>query len=168
MRDLEKIVVMGVSGCGKTEVGRALAQRLDLAFVDADSLHSPENIAKMASGQPLTDADRAEWLAALAALIAGQERLVLACSALKRSYRDQLRQADPGLNFVYLHGSFDTISSRLRARSDHYFSGEDMLKSQFNQLEEPVDEGVLHVSVETDLDTVIAASLTALGVTSAP
>ncbi|MFU8824866.1 gluconokinase [Yoonia sp.] len=168
MNKVEKAIVMGVSGCGKTAVGQALAQRLDLPFVDADSLHSTENVAKMASGQPLNDDDRADWLTALADLIAGQDRLVLACSALKRNYRNQLRAADPALTFLYLQGSFDTISARMRARSDHYFTGEEMLKSQFSQLEEPVDEGVLHVSIEQDLDAVIGASLAALGVGPQP
>ena len=168
MSKVEKVIVMGVSGCGKTAVGQALAQRLDLPFVDADSLHSPENVAKMASGQPLNDDDRAGWLNVLADLIAGEDRLVLACSALKRDYRNQLRAADPALTFLYLQGSFDTIGARMRARNDHYFTGEEMLKSQFRQLEEPIGEGVLLVSVEQNLDAVIGASLTALGVGPQP
>ncbi|MFN3275370.1 MAG: gluconokinase [Paracoccus sp. (in: a-proteobacteria)] len=163
MTEIGRVVVMGVSGCGKTAVGRALAQHLGRRFVDADSLHSPENIAKMAAGQPLDDDDRAGWLEALAGLIAREDGLVLACSALKRRYRDRLRQADPALTFLYLHGSFQTISTRMRSRDDHYFAGEHMLESQFSQLEEPVDEPVLNVSVEQDLDKVIAASLAALG-----
>lgn len=158
----QRIVVMGVSGCGKTAVGRALADRLGLRFVDADSLHSPANVAKMAAGQPLDDSDRAGWLEALADLIASEDRLVLACSALRRRYRDRLRRSDPALTFLYLHGSFQTISTRMRSRDDHYFAGEHMLKSQFDQLEEPVDEGVLHVSVEPGLEAVIDASLAAL------
>lgn len=164
MHKVEKAIVMGVSGCGKTAVGQAVAQKLGLPFVDADSLHSPENVAKMAAGQPLTDADRAGWLTALADLITREERLVLACSALKRRYRDQLRAADPALTFLYLQGSFDTISARMRARHDHYFTGEAMLKSQFQQLEEPLDEQVLQISVEQDLDAVIAAALAAFDV----
>ncbi len=168
MNKVKKAIVMGVSGSGKTAVGQALARRLDIPFVDADSLHSPENVAKMASGQPLNDDDRVGWLTALADLIAAQDRLVLACSALKRDYRNQLRAADPALTFVYLRGSFETISARMRARNGHYFIGEKMLKSQFTQLEEPVDEGVLHVSIEQDLDAVIGASLTALGVGPQP
>lgn len=164
MSKVEKVIVMGVSGCGKTAVGQALAQKLKLPFVDADSLHSAANVAKMASGQPLNDVDRADWLTALANLITRNKQLVLACSALKRQYRDQLRAADPTLTFLYLHGSYETISSRMRARDDHYFSGEDMLKSQFRQLEEPVGEQVLHISVEQNLDAVITTAITALGV----
>lgn len=162
MDKVEKVIVMGVSGCGKTAVGRSLAQKLDLPFVDADSLHSAENVAKMASGQPLSDDDRAGWLVSLAGLVAGKDRLVLACSALKRQYRDQLRAADSAVTFVYLHGTFETISNRMQARDDHYFTGEEMLKSQFRQLEEPVGEQVVHISVEQDLDAVITATLTAL------
>lgn len=156
------IVVMGVSGCGKTVVGRALADALGMSFVDADSLHSTENVAKMAAGQPLDDNDRQGWLEALADLIARQDQLVLACSALKRRYRDRLRLGDPALTFVYLHGSFETISARMQARDDHYFSGEHMLINQFDQLEPPVSDRVLHVSVEPDLEHVIEASLQAL------
>ncbi|MFN3663542.1 gluconokinase [Yoonia sp.] len=164
----QKIIIMGVSGCGKTAVGKALAQRLDLPFVDADSLHSPENVAKMAAGRPLNDDDRAGWLVALADLIARRDNLVLACSALRRQYRDQLRSADPAVTFLYLQGSFETICARMSARDDHYFTGEEMLKSQFRQLEEPKGEDVLRISVEQELHDVIAASLIALGADPQP
>lgn len=158
----ESVVVMGVSGSGKTAVGRAIAQRLDRRFVDADSLHSPANIAKMAAGQPLNDSDREGWLDTIAALIAADNPVVLACSALRRRYRDRLRLADAGLTFVYLHGSYQTIRARMQSREDHYFTGDHMLKSQFSQLEEPVGENVVHVPVEQDLDAVIATAMMGL------
>ncbi|MGJ7456326.1 gluconokinase [Halomonas sp. RA08-2] len=138
-----KVVVMGVSGCGKSLIGARLARELDIAFFDADDFHSAANVQKMAEGIPLTDADRADWLEALAGLLAREPALVLACSALKRRYREQLRQAVPALRFLYLEGDFATIRGRLAGRHDHYFKGDDMLRSQFAQLEPPgVDEAV--------------------------
>lgn len=166
MSEARRIVVMGVSGSGKTAVGRGLAHDLGIPFVDADDLHSPDNIAKMAAGQPLTDTDRADWLAALADLIAEQPALVLACSALRRRYRDRLRAADPELKFLYLKGDFDTIRARMTERTDHYFSGEAMLRSQFAQLEEPQAADIPHIPVDCDLPEVVAACRDALVSTS--
>ena len=135
------VVVMGVTGSGKTTVGTLLAKRLAWEFADADDFHSPANKEKIRHGIPLTDADRLPWLAALHEQIAqwaAQKRnVVLACSALKRSYRQQLWQG-PEVKFVYLKGSYQLIYQRLRARKGH-FADEHILTSQFADLEEPLD-----------------------------
>ena len=117
-------VVMGVSGCGKSTVGRHLADAHGDVYVEGDAFHPPANVAKMVAGQPLGDEDRVEWLRALKEQIGSAcERgvgLVLSCSALKRSYRDLLREADPALRFAHLDGPRELIAERLSARKDHY------------------------------------------------
>jgi gluconokinase len=146
-------IVMGVSGCGKTSIGKALAGRIGWDFYDADDFHPPENIAKMASGIPLTDADRAPWLAALHDLIrtclAEKRPGVLACSALKEHYRQTLLSGNQGVQIVYLKGSYDLIWSRMQARAGHYMKPE-MLQSQFAALEEPVNALVVDIQPEVD------------------
>ncbi len=155
-------VIMGVSGCGKTTVGRALAKRLGCPFYDGDDFHPPENVAKMASGMPLTDADRAPWLARLHDLLAQElgrgETAVLACSALKKAYRDQLRQGLDGVQFVYLRGDFDLIWERMRTRRDHYMKA-DMLRSQFADLEEPAGGEALIIDAAADVPAIVAQIL---------
>jgi gluconokinase len=135
------IIVMGVSGAGKTTVGSLLARELHWDFADADDFHSVTNIEKMRAGIPLTDADRAPWLDTLCALvtrwIAEKKNAVLACSALKRSYRDVLK-VDENVQFVYLKGDRDLFSQRLLERHHHYMKQE-MLDSQLLTLEPPVD-----------------------------
>lgn len=157
-------VVMGVSGSGKTSVGRELAAHLGCPFYDADDFHPPENVAKMSAGSPLTDEDRAPWLAALATLIddhvAAGEIAVLACSALKERYREQLR-VSPCVRFIYLAGSFDCIWERMSARADHYMRPE-MLRSQFAALEPPSAADALIVDIEPPLDQVIKRILAAV------
>ncbi len=142
------VVVMGVAGVGKTTVGTLLAGQLGWKFADADTYHSPENIKKMASGIPLTDADRAPWLRALRetiqSWIANRQNVVLACSALKESYREYL-SVDPAVRFVYLSGPYPLIEERIRQRTGHYMHGE-LLKSQFETLEEPNDIRKIDVS----------------------
>ena len=149
-------IVMGVSGCGKTTVGRLLAQRLGWDFYDADSFHSAENIAKMAHGIPLNDADRAPWLESLHALIQGciaeGRPGVLACSALKQSYRDELVSGAAGVQIVYLKGSYELIWSRISDRKGHYMKP-DMLKSQFATLEEP--SSALAVDIDQTLEEIV-------------
>ena len=134
------IVLMGVAGSGKTEIGRRLGARLNWPFYDGDDYHPPENVRKMALGQPLTDLDRWPWLAALRSLIVTLEgkgeSAVLACSALKKAYRDILRSAAEEMVFVHLKGDLDTLRSRLKAREKHFMK-EDLLASQFEALEEP-------------------------------
>ena len=135
------IVLMGVSGAGKTTVGSLLAQELHWDFADADDFHSVANIEKMRAGIPLTDADRAPWLDTLRALvarwIAENKNAVLACSALKRSYRSLL-QVDERVHFVYLKGDRDLFSQRLLDRPHHYMK-QQMLDSQLLTLEPPLD-----------------------------
>jgi gluconokinase len=129
------IVVMGVSGVGKSSIGALLAERLNLAFVDGDQLHSASNKAKMAAGKPLDDADRAPWLEAVAKVVSAGE-VVVACSALKRKYRDTLRNAAPEVRFIYLSGARNLLEDRLAARS-HEYMPPGMLTSQLEALEPP-------------------------------
>jgi carbohydrate kinase (thermoresistant glucokinase family) len=161
------VVIMGVSGVGKTSVGSALAERLGWPFYDADTFHPQANVAKMARGEPLDDDDRAPWLAALRDLIADHLRAdrsgVLACSALKQRYRDTLASAGDGVAFVYLRGSPELIETRMREREDHYMKA-GMLASQFAALEPP--EGVLTVGVEGSVEAVVEAVVTGLGLTA--
>ena len=142
-------IVMGVSGCGKSSVGKALAERLGWDFYDADDFHPPENVAKMVNGIPLDDSDRAPWLATLHDLISSSLKAdqpgVLACSALKERYRQQLLKDNDDVQFVYLKGSYDLIWSRMSKRQDHYMKPQ-MLKSQFEALEEPTNALTLDIS----------------------
>jgi gluconokinase len=155
-------VVMGVSGCGKTTVGQAVAAQLNCPFYDADDFHPQENIAKMASGVPLDDDDRAPWLARLAGLIADHlargETAVLACSALKRRYREQLRGENGRVQFLYLRGDFDTIWQRMQARPGHYMKAE-MLQSQFDALEEPSQEEAAWIDISETVSRIVDAVL---------
>lgn len=136
-------VIMGVAGSGKTVVGTALARKLGVEFVDGDDYHPPANVKKMAAGIPLTDADRAGWLDALAARMRAAEGLgeglVVACSALKRKYRDVLRAATPDVRFVFLNGPKSLIAERLESRRGHYMPAS-MLDSQLATLEPPAAE----------------------------
>lgn len=133
------IVVMGVSGSGKSTIGALLARDLGVPFADADDLHPIENIEKMAAGQPLNDDDRWPWLAKVGGALADGDRsgtgLVMACSALKRRYRDAILRQAPGTVFVHLHGSREVLGSRTEGRSGH-FMPPSLLDSQFAALEE--------------------------------
>ncbi|MFN2178299.1 MAG: gluconokinase [Candidatus Promineifilaceae bacterium] len=155
---------MGVSGCGKTTVGEALAAHLNCPFYDGDDFHSPENVAKMASGVPLNDADRAPWLASLADLIrdhlARGETAVLASSALKKRYRDQLR-VDDRVRFIFLDGDFDLIWGRMQARQDHYMKAE-MLRSQFDALERPDENVAIRIDIDQDVSDILQQVIEAI------
>jgi len=156
------LVVMGVSGSGKTEVGRALAAALGGEFFDADGYHPSANVAKMSAGLPLTDEDRRPWFERLAreviAPCAPGTTRVLACSALKKVYRDWLRAAKPGgVRLVHLAGDFETIHGRMAARKNHFMRA-DMLRSQFATLEEPagpVEQDVVTVSVVPPVEEIV-------------
>lgn len=131
-------VVMGVSGCGKSTVGNALAQASGFPYIEGDQFHPESNVAKMSAGIALSDDDRADWLLALQAQIRdarqGNAGLVLSCSALKRRYRDLLREGDPALRFAHLNGARELISARMQARVGHYMPTS-LLDSQFRDLE---------------------------------
>ena len=142
------IVVMGVSGSGKTTVGAKLAQELGWQFYDADDFHSEANREKMAQGIALNDEDRAEWLATLRELIRKHleegSSCVLACSALKQRYRDTLA-VNEKVRFAYLRGSFEQVETRMKRRKDHYMPVQ-LLQSQFEALEEPLDAVIVDIS----------------------
>lgn len=142
------LILMGVAGCGKTTVGQALAAALRWPFFDADDFHPPANVAKMAAGTPLTDADREPWLESLRSQIDRQlekgESAVLTCSALKQRYRDRL-QADPTrVHFVHLHGAKELIAQRMQARRGHFMPAT-LLDSQFAALEAPQDAWIIEI-----------------------
>ncbi len=160
------LVIMGVAGSGKTTVGSLLAQGLGWEFADADDFHPPENKDKISRGIALSDSDRAPWLAAMRNAIlqwsATGENVVLACSALKRSYRDELR-AGP-LRFVFLKGDYALLLERLRARRGH-FADEKILASQLATLEEPASdepEDIIAVPIDRSPDEIVAEIIAAL------
>ena len=146
------IIVMGVSGSGKTTIGRLLAHDLDWDFYDADDFHPPQNIAKMSRGLALSDEDRQPWLQSLRVLILDRlksgKQAVIACSALKETYRTSLRVNDR-IKFVYLKGSFEQIKARMADRQNHFMPG-DLLADQFATLEEPLDTLAVDISMPPD------------------
>ena len=161
------VLTMGVSGCGKTTISLLLAERTRWPFVDADEMHPIANIEKMKSGIPLTDEDRWPWLEQVAAWIAERyaagEPGVVACSALKRAYRDLLRQADPDLRVVYLEGERDLLEKRLARRHGHFFPRQ-LLEAQLADLEEPTaDEIPIVVSIGQSPEEAVESILAALG-----
>ena len=155
------IVVMGVSGAGKSTVGRLMAARLDCPFRDADSFHPKANIEKMSRGEPLTDQDRWPWLDAIAAWIAEHRAAgttcVVTCSALKRAYRDVVTDAQRAdVRLVYLKGDFALIAARLAARKGHFMPSA-LLQSQFDALQEPApDERAITVPIDTTPEQITA------------
>lgn len=150
------IVVMGVSGCGKTTIGKMLAERLTLPFFDADDFHPQENVSRMSRGVPLTDEDRYPWLLSLSGMLQQEERnkgAVLACSALKEKYREMLQQgAQEKIIWIYLEGAEEMIRERMRKRSEH-FMPDALLASQFKTLEKPLYAHCL--SIEKDPDAIV-------------
>lgn len=153
-----QVVVMGVSGSGKSTVGAMLAGAAGLRFIEGDDLHPPRNVALMAAGTPLTDDDRSDWLDAVAQALAtaGTPGVVVSCSALKRSYRDRLRAAAPGLRLVYLHGDAATLAARL-SRRVHAYMPASLLQSQLDILEPPQpDEAALVFPINDDPANIVA------------
>jgi gluconokinase len=157
-RPARPIVVMGVSGSGKSTVGAALAQRLRVPFADADDFHPPANVAKMTAGQALDDTDRLQWLEAIGEWLAAHPEGVMTCSALKRSYRDLLRRHSPDAEFVHLHGDRDVITRRQATRPGHFMPAS-LLDSQFATLE-PLgdDERGFVVDVDQPVDQIVEAA----------
>jgi carbohydrate kinase (thermoresistant glucokinase family) len=155
------MILMGVSGSGKSTIGAALAERIGFAFEDGDAYHPDANVAKMHAGIPLTDDDRRPWLKAIAAAIdrkaAARAPVIIACSALKRAYRDILVHGRDDVRIVYLKGTQALIAKRL-ARRDNHFMPSSLLDSQFATLEEPADdEGVITVSIDGTVDDIVDA-----------
>lgn len=164
------IVVMGVSGSGKTTVAEALARRLRCDFAEGDAFHPESNVAKMRAGIPLDDLDREPWLDAIAAWIAqvrdSGKRCVVACSALKRAYRRRLAAGHDDLRFVYLQGDYDLIAGRLARRRGHYMPLA-LLRSQFDALEEPGrEENPLVIPVDAPPEAIVARITTMLDTVS--
>ena len=150
------IVVMGVSGSGKSTVGAALAQRLRVPFADADDFHPAANIAKMTAGQPLDDDDRHPWLETIGQWLAQHaDGGVMSCSALKRKYRDQLRTHDADVMFLYLAGTPEVIGRRQASRPGHFMPAS-LLRSQFDTLEPlaPEELGIM-IDVDQDIDSIV-------------
>ena len=153
------LIVMGVSGSGKSTIAAALAKRLGWSYEDGDRFHPANNVTKMSAGQPLTDEDRLPWLRAIASEIdrvaAAKTHIVIACSALKRVYRDILVHGRPDTRIVYLQGSRELIAARLAARKNH-FMPPGLLDSQFAALEEPrADENPVIVGIGASVDTIV-------------
>jgi gluconokinase len=164
------VVVMGVSGCGKSSVAQPLAQALGVAYVEGDDWHPPENVARMRAGVPLTDADRQQWLERLADRLAtaqaAGEGLVVSCSALRRSYRDLLRRGAPALRLLYLEGSPALLAERTSQRTGHFMPPA-LLASQLQTLEPPTeDERVLVQDVALTVPQIVHHALRWLGVPS--
>jgi gluconokinase len=152
------VIIFGVSGAGKTTVGKLLAGELGWNFIEADDFHTAANIEKMRSGRPLTDEDRWPWLERLREeikrLVAAGENAVLACSALKRAYRDRLRVSNE-VKFVFLRGDFARVQKQLRSRPAHFMNPA-LLQSQFDDLEEPrPDEDVLTIQLGRTLEEIV-------------
>ena len=158
-----RLVIMGVSGCGKSSVGAALGARLGIPYRDGDDLHPAVNVAKMRAGTPLTDDDRWPWLDAVATALRDDAPLIIGCSALRRAYRDRIRGGAGGaVGFVYLAGSRDLIAARMAKRKGHYMPLA-LLDSQFATLEPPGKDEALTLSIDQPLAALIdqiAAHLT--------
>jgi gluconokinase len=150
-----RMVIMGVSGCGKSSVGAAVAARLGLVYRDGDDLHPAANVARMRAGLALRDEDRWPWLDRVAQVLASEAPVVVGCSALKRAYRDRLRAGAGGpVTFVHLAGSREVIAARMAMRQGHYMPLS-LLDSQFAALEPPGPEEALTVSIDQPLGTIV-------------
>jgi gluconokinase len=157
-----RLVVMGVSGCGKSSVGEALAERLGIPYRDGDDLHPAANVEKMRAGQPLTDEDRWPWLDRVAGTLRDEGPAIIGCSALKRAYRDRIREGAGGLvTFLHLSGSREVIAARMGARKGHYMPVS-LLDSQFAALEPPGPEEAITLDIAQPLPKLIEAALARL------
>lgn len=163
----QSFILMGVSSTGKTNIGTEVARRLHLKLIDGDDLHPRANIIKMGSGQPLNDEDRHPWLErindAAFSLEQKSEKGIIICSALKKKYRDQIRQGNKNVRFLFLNGSFELVLERMKQRQGHYMKTE-MLKSQFATLEVPqTDEpDVIHIDISGSFEEVVEACIQAI------
>ncbi|WP_104025511.1 gluconokinase [Vibrio hyugaensis] len=156
------VVVMGVCASGKTTIGEHLAEKLGRKFIDGDNLHPRANIQKMASGQPLNDDDRKPWLErirdAAYSLESKNEHGIIVCSALKKIYRDQIRDGNENVSFLFLDGSKELILERMRARQGHFMK-ENMVNSQFETLERPENEPrTIFVNIDATIEEVVASA----------
>ena len=153
------VVVMGVANCGKTTIGRALADRLGLRFIEGDALHSPDSIAKMSRGEPLTDDGRWSWLAPVGESLRGEDGVVASCSALKRRYREAIAQAaQRPVLLIHLHGAREALADRISSREGHFMPAS-LLNSQLATLEIPgVDEPAITLDIEDTPDNIVAAA----------
>lgn len=167
MSNGKAFILMGVSSTGKTSVGTAVAERLHLKLIDGDDLHPRANILKMGQGIPLNDQDREPWLErindAAFSLIQKNEQGIIVCSALKKGYRDKIRQGNNRLHFLFLHGEFELVLERMKKRQGHYMKA-DMLKSQFDTLEVPqADESdVIFIDIDASFEEVVERCVQAL------
>lgn len=163
----KSFILMGVSSTGKTSVGTEVAHRLGIKLIDGDDLHPRANIIKMGEGHPLNDEDRAPWLERIRDAVFSLEHKsevgIIVCSALKKKYRDQIRDGNSNVKFLFLHGSYDVILERMRQRKGHYMK-ESMLKSQFETLEVPgADEpDVISIDINAPFDEVVERCIQAL------
>lgn len=163
----QSFILMGVSSTGKTTIGTEVARRLHLKLIDGDDLHPRANIIKMGSGQPLNDEDRHPWLErindAAFSLEQKSEKGIIICSALKKKYRDQIRQSNKNVRFLFLNGNFELVLERMKQRQGHYMKTE-MLKSQFATLEVPqTDEpDVIHIDISGSFEEVVEACIQAI------
>jgi gluconokinase len=152
------VIIMGVSGSGKSTVGKRLAEALGWQFQDADDLHSPENVEKMSRGIPLDECDRLPWLMTMhqqiTAWLQQDKNVVLACSALKQSYREILQCSLDPIKLVYLKGSQSVIQERMQSRTDHFMPA-DLLNSQFEALEEPTPDEAIHLDVSLPVSELV-------------
>ncbi len=163
----KSFILMGVSSTGKTSVGTAVAQRLGIKLIDGDDLHPRANIIKMGEGHPLNDEDRAPWLERIRDAAFSLERKsevgIIVCSALKKKYRDLIRDGNENVKFLFLEGSFDLVLERMKQRKGHYMKT-DMLKSQFDTLEVPQEDepDVIHIDIDGSFETVVERCVYAL------
>lgn len=160
-------ILMGVSSTGKTSVGSEVARRLGMKMIDGDDLHPRANIVKMAGGTPLNDDDRSPWLErindAAFSLEQKSEKGIIVCSALKKKYRDQIRQGNADVKFIFLHGSFELVLERMKQRQGHFMKAE-MLQSQFNTLEIPQadEQDVIFIDIDGSFEEVVVRCVEAV------